>query len=366
MLIALFVPSLRGGGAERVVVTLANALVQRGFKVDILLVKAVGPYLFEVSSAVNVIDFGRSRVLFSIVDLVRYLRSRKPTTLCSFMRHSNLVALLAKKISGGNARLVVSERSDGLAEIRQKKQHFFLPVKFVVRYLYLSADAIHAVSCGVAESCAKELNLRLDSIRVVYNPVVTQRLLAMSYAKVDFSWLPKDGRPLILAVGRLSQQKDFATLIKAFALVSLKINAQLLILGDGNLRSDLDLLIADHNLQQSILMPGFVDNPIALMRLADVFVLSSAWEGLPNVLIQAMACGTPVVSTNCRSGPDEILENGKWGRLVQVGDVKSLHHAILDTLVDKNLPDVATRASDFSLQRTVDEYLRLLLPDVNQ
>jgi len=366
MLIALFVPSLRGGGAERVVVTLANALVQRGFKVDILLVKAEGPYLSEVSSAVNVIDFGRSRLFLSLLDLVRYLRSRKPTTLFSFMRHANLVALLAKKISGGNARLVVSERTDGLASIREKKEYFFYRLKFFIRYLYLSADAIHAVSCGVAESCAKELNLRLDSIRVVYNPVVTQQFLAMSYAKVDFSWFSKDGRPLILSVGRLTEQKDFATLIQAFALVRLKINARLLILGDGNLRSDLDLLIADHNLQQSILIQGFVDNPFVLMRLADVFVLSSAWEGLPNVLIQAMACGTPVVSTNCRSGPNEILENGKWGHLVQVGDVKSLHHAILDTLVNKNLPDVATRASDFSLQRTIDEYLMLLLPDVNQ
>jgi glycosyltransferase involved in cell wall biosynthesis len=233
------------------------------------------------------------------------------------------------------------------------------------RYSYRAADAIHAVSHGVAVASAKELGFPLKRIQVVYNPVVTRQLLDMSRADVDSFWFADDKRPVILAAGRLTKQKDFATLIRAFALAKSKANLRLVIIGEGEQRPRLERLIGEYSLQGAVLMPGFVDNPFAVMKRADLFVLSSAWEGLPNVLIQAMACGTPVVSTDCPSGPAEILENGKWGRLVPVGDAEELARAMLKTLKDKTHPDVTTRAAYFNLDRVVDAYLRLLLPNVD-
>lgn len=365
-IIAFYIPSLRGGGAERVIVTLANTFVERGFTVDIVLASAIGPYLSEVASAVNVVDLGRSRVISSLPGLVRYLRRRKPTVVLSAMGHANLIALLAKKVSGGNTRVVVSERNDDSVEANQNRGLRSLVIQSLNRYLYRKADAIHAVSHGVALASAKELGLPLERVQVVYNPVVTQQILDMSNAKVDLPWLVKDGRQLILAAGRLTKQKDFATLLRAFSLVQLKINARLVIMGEGELRADLEQLIAEQGLNESVLLPGFVDNPFVAMKQADLFVLSSAWEGLPNVLIQAMACGTPVVSTDCPSGPAEILGNGKWGRLVPMGDVQALAQAMLYTLKEKEHPDVANRAAYFSVERAADEYLRVLLPDTTQ
>lgn len=360
--IAIYLPSLRGGGAERVMVTLANAFAERGYAVDLVLASATGPYLSEVSSAVNVANLGRTRVITSLPGLVRYLRKRKPTVLLSAMGHANLVALLAKKLSGGNTRVVVSERTDASVEANQGKGLRSLIIRSLNRYLYRSADAVHAVSQGVAAASAKELGLPLDRIQVVYNPVVTPHMFEMSRANIDFSWLAKDERKIVCAAGRLTKKKDFATLIQAFALVQKKTNARLVIMGEGELRWDLECLIAETSLQQAVLLPGFVENPFAIMKQADLFALTSVFEGLPNVLIQAMACSTPVVSTDCPSGPAEILENGKWGRLVPVGDVEALAKAMLATLMEAEHPDVASRAAYFSVDRAVDGYLRLLFP----
>jgi glycosyltransferase involved in cell wall biosynthesis len=168
--------------------------------------------------------------------------------------------------------------------------------------------------------------------------------------------------PVILGVGRLTVQKDFPTLIRAFARVRQKRNARLLILGEGELRSELNALVAELGLQADVALPGFVENPFVFMRHASLFVLSSAWEGFGNVLVEAMACGMPVVSTDCPSGPAEILQNGKWGRLVPVGDVQALSEALLATLEESTHPDVAARAAECSVDRAVEGYLRVRLP----
>jgi len=365
-IIAIYVPSFRGGGAERVMVTLANAFAERGYTVDLVLVTATGPYVDEVSSAVNVVNLARKRVITSLPGLVQYLQRRKPAALLSAMSHANLVALLAKKIASCNTRIIVSERSNISILARQKRDIHFFVIRFLNRYLYRGADVIHAVSYGVCEATAKELRLPIERIHVVYNPVVTQKILRMSHDTVELRWLVKDERPFILAAGRLTKSKDFGTLIRAFALMQSKINARLVIMGEGELRSDLEQLISEYSLQNSVLLPGFVENPFVVMRLAQLFVLSSAWEGLPNVLIQAMACGTPVVSTDCPSGPAEILEAGKWGRLVPVGDVEALAQAMVDTLTETEHPDVASRAAHFSEERAVNQYLALLLPETDK
>lgn len=360
--VSLFVPSLRGGGAERAMVTLANGFAERGLKVDLVLASAEGPYLSEVSSGVNIIDLKSSRVLASLPGLVRYLRKVRPEAMLSALSHANVIATLACMLARTDVRLVVSERSN-LSMSSSKPQNLrgraVLPL---MRWVYRKADGVVAVSKGVADDLAKNIDLPRDRISVIYNPVVTSGLIEKSRMPLEHLWLREGKPPVILGVGRLTPAKDFATLIRAFAQVRAQRECHLVILGEGELRAELEQLITSLGIVDSVQLPGFTENPFAWMSRVQLFVLSSRWEGLPNVLIQAMACGAAVVSTNCPSGPDEILEDGRWGKLVSVGDVEALAGAIVATLdtPQERLPDVRQRSGDFAQELAVDGYLKVL------
>lgn len=358
--LAIYLPSLGGGGAERIMVTLANAFAERGIKTDLVLVKAEGPYLNDVSKNVRVVDLGASRVAMSLPLLVHYLRRVRPTSILSALNHANVVALLARRVAGVKTRLVVSERNSlsssraHVASFRGRLMALFM------RWTYPWADGIVAVSRGVADDLAATISLPRDRIDSIYNPIDMLAIRQRAEEPFDHPWFTPGDPPVILGVGRLTLQKDFPTLLRSFAQLRAQRQARLVILGEGEHRSQLQALVAVLGLTKDVAMPGFTENPFVWMRLASVFVLSSAWEGLPGTLIQAMACGTPVVSTDCQSGPAEILENGKWGRLVPVGDVSALADAIAATLDEKTHPKVQDRASDFSVDKAVDEYLRVL------
>jgi glycosyltransferase involved in cell wall biosynthesis len=229
-----------------------------------------------------------------------------------------------------------------------------------MRWTYPWADGVIAVSSGVADDLAATIGLSRDRIDFIYNPIDTTAVRQRAEEPFEHPWLAPGEPPVVLGVGRLTAAKDFSVLVRAFAELRTQRRARLVILGEGELRPDLQALIAELGLPKDVIMPGFCDNPFVWMRRAEVFVLSSAWEGLPGTLIQAMACGTPVVSTDCPSGPAEILEKGKWGRLVPVGNAGALAQAILATLEDVTRPDVASRAADFSIDSAVDGYLRVL------
>jgi glycosyltransferase involved in cell wall biosynthesis len=196
-------------------------------------------------------------------------------------------------------------------------------------YFYPWADAIVAVSKGVADDLARVARLPRDRIKVIYNPVVTEALFRKAEEPLEHPWFLSGCPPVILGVGRLTAAKDFPTLIRAFARVRESQLARLLILGEGEKRDSLEKLVRELRLERDVSMPGFMDNPYAYMRKSSIFVLSSCWEGLPNVLIEAMACGCQVISTNCPSGPEEILRGGHYGKLVPVGDAEALAKAIL-------------------------------------
>ena len=362
--IAIYIPSLRGGGAERVMVTLANSFAGRGHKVDLVLVQAAGPYLAEVSDLVRVVDLGAGRVLRSLPRLVWYLRRERPAVLLSALSHANVVAAIAHRLAASRSLLVLSERCAVSAPYESETNPSARWLRQLMRLTYPLADAVVAVSNGVRDDLAATIGLARDRIHTIYNPVVDEHLLTRSHEAVSHPWFEPGAPPVVLGVGRLTPQKDFATLIRAFALVRQQRHARLVILGEGELRSELEALIRSLRLQSDVSLPGFVNNPFSYMRRAAVFVLSSRCEGLPGVLIQAMACGTPVVSTNCPSGPAEILENGVWGRLVPVGDVEALAEAILATLDDGHYPDVARRAQDFAVERAVEAYLRVMSLEV--
>ncbi|MXS84839.1 glycosyltransferase [Nitrosomonas sp. HPC101] len=365
MHIAIYLPSLRGGGAERAMVTLANGFAERGLKVDLVLASAEGPYLSEVSSGVNIIDLKSSRVLASLPGLVRYLRRERPQAMLSALNHANVIAVVARMLAGVPVRLVVSERNNVSLSGSSSKNLRSRVVLYMMRWAYRKADGVTAVSRGVADDLANTINLPRDRISVIFNPVVTPELIEKSRMPLEHPWLGEGKPPVILGVGRLTPQKDFSILIRAFARVRAEYDCRLVILGEGELRGELEQLVTSLGIQDSVQLPGFAENPFAWMSRVQLFVLSSRWEGLPNVLIQAMACGAAVVSTDCPSGPDEILERGKWGKLVPVRDEEALAEAIAALLeVPGNLlPDVRQRAGDFKQELAVGAYLNVMCED---
>ncbi len=361
--IAVFLPSVKGGGAERVMVILANEFANRGFTVDLVLAQAIGEYITEVSSRVRIIDLKAASVAGSLFPLVQYINKSNPDVMLSALDYVNVIAIFAKLIARHRVRLVISERSNLSINSKFSKGLRARLVFPLVKLTYKYADAIIAVSRGVADDLLRHINLKNNRLFVVYNPVVTDSIFQLAEAPVAHKWLADKKNSVILAAGRLNSAKDFLNLIKAFSYVRSQRDCKLLILGEGEQRKDLEKLVMDLGLEGDVDLPGFVENPYSYMRKSDLFVLSSIYEGLPNVLIQALACGIPVVSTNCPSGPDEILEHGRWGRLVPLGSSEKLAEAMMLTLdtPSEELPKGAIRAMDFNYKNATDNYLRVML-----
>jgi glycosyltransferase involved in cell wall biosynthesis len=232
----------------------------------------------------------------------------------------------------------------------------------LARHFYPRADAIIAVSNGIADDLAQVTGLPRERITTIYSPVITPELQEKARAPLDHPWFAQGSPPVLLGVGRLVPQKDFPTLLKAFARVRAVRKARLVILGEGIRRMELETLVRELGVAADVTLPGFVANPFPYMAGASVFVLSSAWEGLPGVLIEAMACGCPVVSTDCPSGPAEILDGGAYGPLVPVGNDEALAKAILSVLETPPDPErLRVRAALFSVDRAADRYLEVLL-----
>jgi len=359
--IALFLPSLQGGGVERVMLHLVRGFAARGFAVDMVLARAEGPYLKHVPPQVRVVDLGVQRALFSLPRLIRYVRHTQPCALLSAKDYVNLVAIWACRWARVPTRLVVSVHIPLSVDMQYASQLKARLIPVLARQLYPDAYRVVAVSQGVAADILSLYQLMPDKVEVIYNPVVTPELITQSWEPVEHPWLAAGELPVILGAGRLTVQKDFVTLIRAFARVRQHHEARLIILGEGEDRPILERLVRELGLQEWVALPGFVENPYAWMRRAAVFVLSSRWEGLPTVLVEAMACGTPVVSTDCPSGPREILEGSKWGKLVPVGDEAALAEAICETLRNGSPHDPTIRANHFSLDRAVESYLKILV-----
>lgn len=359
--IAIFLPSLRGGGVERAMLTLAKGLAERGLNIDLVLAQAEGPYLAQVPPELNIVNLQAPRVLSSLPNLIHYLRQERPIVLLSAMDHANIVALWARYLSGVSKRLVVTTHNTLSLSINNSSNRTSQLMPFLIRHFYPWADEIVAVSKGVADDLTLTTGLPREKIQVIYNPVVTPDMLKEAQTPLNHPWFASGEPPVILAVGRLTKQKDFSTLIRAFSLVQQQYKARLMILGEGEERPLLNRLIQELGLENGVIMPGFVSNPYAYMSRAAVFVLSSAWEGLGIVLIEALAVGTPVVSTNCQSGPSEILDNGKYGRLIPVGDIQAMAKAILNTLQNLPPPDfLQNRANEFSLENSLRKYFELI------
>jgi len=341
---------------------LATALTESGVRLDLVLARAEGPYLDAIPSEVPVVDLGAPRVIAGLPALARYLRASRPGVLLSTLDYANIVASWARSASGTRPRFVVNEQNTLSRVAAHANSRRGRLVPRLARSAYARADAVTAVSGGVAEDLVQNVGVPREKVHVIHNPVVTPELLARAEESVDDDWFAPGAPPVILAVGRLNRQKDYPTLLRAFAEVRARRPARLLILGDGPLRSELEMLAAALGLGAEIRMPGFVENPWARMRRCAVYAMSSLWEGLPTVLIEALACGARVVSTNCPSGPVEILADGRFGRLVPMSDPVGLARALEETL-DAEVPRPSQDSwRPYELRTVTDRYERILFP----
>ena len=360
--IALFVPTLGYGGVERVMLNLAGGFAERGFLVDLVVADAQGEFRSQLPASVRLVDLKGKRVLASLPALVRYLRRERPVGLLAAMDHTNVVALWARRIAGVPTRIVASSHCMLSREARAGKLLRSRLVPFFARHFYSWADEVVAVSQGVAGDLAQVTGLLRSRIQVICNPVITPRLQVGLQAPLDHPWFQASAPPVVLAVGRLSVEKDHVTLIRAFARVQAEHATRLLILGEGKERANLEALVSSLGLGGCALLPGFVENPLPYMARSAVFVLSSSFEGFGLVLVEALAAGVPVVSTDCESGPREILEDGELGRLVPVGDPEALARAILQSLDQPRRAPSAKWLQRYSLPAALDSYGRLLTP----
>ena len=340
---------------------LVNAFAGRGLRVHLLLIKTRSRHLNDLHPAIKVIELGSRHTATSLLPLIRYLRSCRPHCLLAAKDRAGRLAVLARLLARAPTRLVVRLGTNLSAALAHRSGLKLWLRRIPIRLLYPRIDRIVAVSEGVRQDTVAVAGIPPARIEVVHNPVITPRLLQLAQAASPHPWLGVAQTPLILAAGRLTLQKDFTTLIRAFARLREDRPCRLIILGEGRQEAKLRTLAGDLGVGDMVGFPGFTDNPYAYMARADLFVLSSRWEGSPNVLTEAMALGTPVVATDCPSGPGEILAGGRHGPLVPVGDVEALAREILRTLDDP--PDgewLKEAVREYTMERSAAAYLRAM------
>jgi glycosyltransferase involved in cell wall biosynthesis len=361
--ITLFTATMGGGGAERAMVRLATGLAERGYATDLVLARDDDDagYAAELSAQVRIIRLGVRHALLGTSGLARYLRRERPQALLAALNYINVIALAAIRLARTDTRVVVVEHNTLSVQNRSSSQCRERLLPALVRRSYPSADVIVAVSGGVADDLARTAALARERITVINNPVVVPAMTELARGPCEHEWLrPGHPAPVALAVGRLTPQKGFDTLIRAFAEVHRRRAARLLILGEGPERGRLQALAADLGLAQDVQLVGWVGNVYAYLSRADAFVLSSRWEGLPTVLIEALFCAVPVVATDCPSGPREILDGGRFGRLVPIGDVAALAEALHDAYDGKVARGGADSWRRYDEQVVLDRYLDVL------
>lgn len=365
--VAVVRPTLGQGGADRVTVTLLEHLDRRQFRCSLVLMQRTGELLGAVPTSIPVVPLASRSLWSAWWKLAAHLRAERPDVVLSTSSGMNIAAALACRMVSPRPRLVLSERTSLERRRRPLKD---LLLKSLKRVTYPAADRITTVSQGVSESLVTGLGLPRGKITTVYSPVVDGRVMAGAGEPLRHPWFTPE-HPTILAAGRLEEVKDFATLIRAFARVREEVDSsRLVILGEGTERPALEGLVRQLGCEESVRLPGFDENPFRFMSRCTAFALSSRFEGLPGVLIQAMACGAPVVSTDCRHGPSEIVDHGRNGLLVPVSDVPALAGALGRVLQDPRLrerlaSEGARTAGRFSPENVVPRYAEALRGDTD-
>lgn len=361
MRILFFLPSLEAGGAQRVVLNLASAFAEK--KCEVILVVAIprGNLLNSVPDNVKLIHLNLRRSFLAISPLIKIIKSERPDIIYSRMNYANIIMAIASKLAFTKAKFIATIANtltqEQFGNKIEEKGMFALE-----KLCYKRADIVIANSKDTYDDLIREKIVKPEKLKIIYNPVIDFNSMQV---KIDepilHPWLKNKTSLVLIAVGRLYHQKNFAFLIRCFAEVKKHSNAKLIIVGEGQLRAELEALVAEYNLQDDVSMPGF-DNPYPYYKYADLFVLTSLWEGFGNVIVEALACGCPVVASNCPGGPKEILEWGKYGTLVDGYDEVQFAEAILAELERKRSKELLiSRAGNFTIDKIVKQYEELFL-----
>jgi glycosyltransferase involved in cell wall biosynthesis len=377
-LLSLFLSSFRAGGGEKQMVEIANALAKRGERVDLVVIKPVGALTDAVSSGVQVVSLDRGRIALSLLPLLAYLWRERPVAVLATDEYSHLLVLIGRMLTRVNTRVVLRV-GNMLTELaaRYKGKSVLLP--FLIRRLYKKADAVIANSQGVAADFAVYARVPPARIKVIYNPKPLAEIRRRAQEPTGQEWLDAKTVPVVLGVGRLREQKNFSLLIRAFARVAAEMPCRLVIVGVGREEPRLRALVAELGLEQRVLFAGYTDNPYAYMAKADLFAAASLWEGMPNSLMEAMACGVPVIAADCPSGPRELLapntdyakrltsglEQAQYGVLTAVNDEEALVAALRLMLSDPPLRQEYAgasreRSAAFEAKDAIDKYMEVL------
>ncbi len=356
--ITFFSPNLAGGGAERIIAILAAHFSEKKYDVDLVLANATGPYLVSIPDSVRIIDLQCKRVFFSLPGLIKYLKVEQPNVLFTSQMHSSTIALWAVKLASVDTSVFIRQPTMLMPYYENKsltsifRQKLFLETARLAKKVIVTSEAM-------AEEFQALSKVSKDKVEVIYNPVPVDAIQEKSSEPIEHLWFKEGEPPVILAVGRLVAVKDFKTLIRAFDIAQKKIPCRLIILGEGTLRSELEQLVEKLDLSELVQLQGFVNNPYQYMKHSKVFVLSSLWEGFPNGMVEAMACGMAIVATDCEGGASEILEYGKWGELIPVGNEELMAQAIVKSIISEKKPNTFERVKDFSVDVTFKKYYKV-------
>lgn len=360
--LTFLIESLYNDGVGKMRLHLMNEIARRGYRVELLLKDMDSPYLAHVDPAIGRHRFASAHAFKGVPGLALHLRRTRPRVLLTQRVRLNMLALRARALSAASTRVFVTVNVNMTAKLDHQSARKRDRQVDHMRTYYPRNDGIIAVSRGVAEDAAGLIGLPADRITVIPNPTVTPELALRAAEPLDHPWFASGQPPVLLGAGRLMIEKGFDTLIEAFALVRRQADCRLLIVGEGPDRKALEARVAELGLGSSVSMPGFVDNPYQYMARAAVFVLSSTREGSPNALVEALACGTPLVSTDCPNGPQEVLEGGRHGRLVPVGDAQAIAAAVIETLREPQgtRESRMAAAQRYTVERSATLYLEAL------
>ncbi len=375
--ICFFLSSFRAGGGEKVMVELANAFAGRGYDTDLVVIKPIGEYRRCVSKAVNVVSVDGGRIILSLPRMIAYMRRRRPNVIIGLDEFTHLIALISKFVARTKTKIFLRVGNIYSILYERHRQEGRMVIPAISKLIYKYADHVIANSRGVADDLVKTVSLTKPPI-VIGNPKPLKVIEQKSGQFVDHPWFINKTKPIIVGVGRLRAQKDYPTLIRAFARLVKELPAVLVIIGCGREEKIIKKTIIECGVENSVWLAGYHDNPYALVARSDVFVQPSLWEGLPNALLEAMAVGVAVVSSDCEAGPREILApdtdihkhllpnidsyyKAEYGVLFPVGDERALFGALKELVVNQQLRAEYSkkgrlRVSGFDTEIIVDKY----------
>lgn len=334
--IAFLLATSGHSGVDRIMTNLIIELARQGYSIDLLHIENHGPYLESIPLNVRWIPLGTKHVDTSLFAVMKYLKQEQPVVLFSDKDRVNRLAIFSRFFSGVKTKVIIRNGTTISIDLKNRKLFDRLQQSFSMRYLYNFSDAIVMPSKGAKADFVAFSGQKADKIHVLPNAVISADFYPKAQEHIEHAWFKKGELPVILGIGELNKRKDFATLIKAFAKVRESKNCRLMILGEGKQRKLLEALIQELGLEQEVLLPGFIKNPYPYIKKATVFVHTSHWEGMGIVIVEALALGINVVSVDCPHGPRELLVDGKYGKLVGIGDIEALADNIIETL-DKPL-----------------------------